>query len=931
MNLEVKDGNPSLTRYFDQSVATNIHITGCKIRGGSSVEEINMSDHQTAATDLLTSKVDATAKDNNKRDISSCDKKKRKSKSKGQGFYLGATSEGKIQEKAAPGELVEGSSQEETEDFSRSKSKRSSEVSSSGNKLDEHFAQEDPRKKSLGTTIATDPTAPLSPTESTSSLQKSGAMGFSSRLLDIAASPPPPGSSSPGWRIRESYKKSEIAITSTPIKSTGQRKRILRNSDTSPQLPNALQMAAAFSPMSPRKLRVVKKLEKTECRLRRRSNSADREVLGEEVRKSIEQEIEEELKNSKPHAAQRPKSARRKKPPAVETIEPAKRKSESDKRAPHNRSGVAHHKSERADDLLLDRNSQTMVDRVPSTVSWHSRKQNDPSTDDDGISVSSFHSTLTPSVQSKELQHDDSSQESSTEDIEISLDEKISSFLSPDSLPKKTRLQPRARPSDSSPAVPRRFQSGDAMLDIDDDEANSPLQVPKIVPSKFVAATAAPSDEESDEEEYDAELQDSLPHKQLKDLSPMKPVKMQSAGTLQTSRSEEDPSNLKDLSPTKPVKKQSAGTLQTRRNEEDPSNLQANQDTEDQHQETAPPAAPAMSPSSSKRTERTRGSNDSAALSKRKVSKEKEDEKKARSAAASEILKHKISQMNELRLKTSSAHSGSVSVTSTPSVQDVNFEKGEGPRRMKSAEGPAIKESKRRIRKEKSEGQVGLDKKLKRNGSRKDILKKEGSKRSVTSQSGEEEKSIAKERGRKKSTHGVSSDPLIDDTKKKTREKTEGSLLLSSSHSKSSRSSRSKSVGRRASSEHKKDRKARSRSQSPNGKGKRQPKSLVQPEKLAPWQIMQHRVVPVASLYNVKLDDDDDEEDPNLPPAFRNKTKKVKKVDKQNKAQAQGQTDLSLEREKRRSLVIEALGKFSKETDNLPPAFRHLGSKSTRI
>ncbi len=77
--------------------------------------------------------------------------------------------------------------------------------------------------------------------------------------------------------------------------------------------------------------------------------------------------------------------------------------------------------------------------------------------------------------------------------------------------------------------------------------------------------------------------------------------------------------------------------------------------------------------------------------------------------------------------------------------------------------------------------------------------------------------------------------------------------------------------------------KVRSRSQSPGRKGKRQPKSLLDPEKLHPWQIRQqlkHRVTPIASVYSRRLDDDDDENDQertvDLPPAFRHLGQKPK-------------------------------------------------------
>lgn len=70
----------------------------------------------------------------------------------------------------------------------------------------------------------------------------------------------------------------------------------------------------------------------------------------------------------------------------------------------------------------------------------------------------------------------------------------------------------------------------------------------------------------------------------------------------------------------------------------------------------------------------------------------------------------------------------------------------------------------------------------------------------------------------------------------------------------------------------------RSRSQSPSRKGKRQPKSLLNPETLDAWQISQqqkHRVTPFPSVYCRRLDDDDDDDDDGLnpalllPPAFR--------------------------------------------------------------
>ena len=78
----------------------------------------------------------------------------------------------------------------------------------------------------------------------------------------------------------------------------------------------------------------------------------------------------------------------------------------------------------------------------------------------------------------------------------------------------------------------------------------------------------------------------------------------------------------------------------------------------------------------------------------------------------------------------------------------------------------------------------------------------------------------------------------------------------------------------------------------------------------------------MVSLYKRSLDDDEkDEEDPTLPPAFRNnnKTKKAKtKMTNRNEI---------MQREKRRGSVLESLDKFnSKKNDasDLPPAFRHL-------
>lgn len=73
----------------------------------------------------------------------------------------------------------------------------------------------------------------------------------------------------------------------------------------------------------------------------------------------------------------------------------------------------------------------------------------------------------------------------------------------------------------------------------------------------------------------------------------------------------------------------------------------------------------------------------------------------------------------------------------------------------------------------------------------------------------------------------------------------------------------------------------RSRSQSPGRKGKRQPKSLMNPEKLHAWQIRQqlkHRVTPIGSIYNRRLDEDDEDQalSMSLPPAFRHLGRKPK-------------------------------------------------------
>lgn len=154
------------------------------------------------------------------------------------------------------------------------------------------------------------------------------------------------------------------------------------------------------------------------------------------------------------------------------------------------------------------------------------------------------------------------------------------------------------------------------------------------------------------------------------------------------------------------------------------------------------------------------------------------------------------------------------------------------------------------------------------------------------------------------------------------------------------RRNKSDSAEGSVSSEHSKDSsskqlQARSNSVGPSTKPKRQPRSLVQPEKLHKWQIREqckHRVAPTMGLYNRRLDDDED-----IPKKSKSKNAKIKAVSAIANPRGTQKVDGSYigrnERKKTqeekgttRSSILDSLSKF--ENGNAPPpAFQMSFSK----
>jgi hypothetical protein len=876
------------------------------------------------------------------------------------------------------------------------KRKKSATTNKSSGSLDDHLEQE---TKTPGTTIATDPTVPLSPSESTTSsakrdrttqLLKTSHLGDKQDVAPIPSPlpPPPPSETPPKSLVSELREDFEVAKSPANTRSS-YRKRALRNSDGCKALQNTLQMTSTTTTpkeKSSRKLRLDAKLGKKESKLRQRSNG--------HLQKEIPKELQDEPKKVK-------KTTRRKLVEHVAEAEEKKKKaslkrtkSDNDKHAPHNRPGVAHHKSPSATIAVI-------VDKIPTMVSCHSKKSKDPSTDD---SIASFNSTLTPSVGSQEANEQAMDDDWEPDVFEDALDgegEEDDTAADPSKVtnrfmeksakealdsPMKApisawQLREEARQSDFSPTVPMRRLS--SVRQIEDDSPS--------VPKRFTPVLRI--EEDGDESISLAESANTEPvtcRWTSKDSSDLPPAFAAVDNYYNSSRgSAESQSSLPSRGESTTHSRSTTTSRSIRSTEQ---SLFSRGSAESQC--SLPFIGESTTHSRSSTHSRSIRSTVSSTIRKY-VS--QDEGSKVKKGTASEVLKNKISQMNELRNSThipaSAVKAFSAGRINSGAADEETMEPhtGESKRKIKKSQSSrsliasrtssrsVSPSTRRRLRKEKDGDEASLGKSAKPK-STKQLAKKSKNEQGRSSQgSGElEPKTLSK---KLKNNLDDAIDRKLSKAKssknlKKAKGELDGSSHSSASRSTSSRSrsksvstksneldgandsrstnsrSRSKSVSsrskspmdRRSSESSSSKRRSKSprdrsssRSKSPKG-GKRQPKSLVQPERLAPWQIKQqlkHRITPVGSLYDRRLDDDDDMEDPSLPSAFRSpKSKKTKKsvgraaaTDNLRGSTKEERKKVKADAEKRRSSSFDATsGRFGDEGDDglPPPAFRHL-------
>jgi hypothetical protein len=193
--------------------------------------------------------------------------------------------------------------------------------------------------------------------------------------------------SSPGWRLREDF-KAELSPGSR--RGTFRRKALNAN-----DLPDALRIASLNAASRPghnqkKTLDSKVKLTKDESVLARHSQDRKKQTKqsklngsGHTTRKELERQREEEAVKQRVLEQQAAK--------------------QQQKFAPHNRLGVAHHGA----GTEVDEPPSCLVDKIPAEVSFHAKGflgEADDDNDDDDQSVSSFASTLAPSVGSVDQQ-----------------------------------------------------------------------------------------------------------------------------------------------------------------------------------------------------------------------------------------------------------------------------------------------------------------------------------------------------------------------------------------------------------------------------------------------------------------------------------------------------------------------------------------------
>eukprot|EP00934_Nitzschia_sp_Nitz4_P002242 Nitzschia sp. Nitz4//scaffold87_size112219//40589//43459//NITZ4_004070-RA/size112219-processed-gene-0.128-mRNA-1//-1//CDS//3329559357//2242//frame0 len=846
--------------------------------------------------------------------------------------------------------------------------------------LEQHLHMENnknsQRLTTASRTIATDPTVPLSPSESYESLL--GSKTFSkisgSSPVDPLPPPPPPpisspsyhresplapsiGRKSPGWKLRESYKN-------TPRKGTS-------TAPAHAKLPAALHVGS-LSPgfgksTSTRKTHTGGKHDKWD--------SGDKGIdTLTTSRHSRSGRSSMRLLSNSGHGT--PLSTRRKRASnnndsiqGLSTTTARRRKSKEvgqDAPAPHELPGVKHHKS--SDSLNLKTNTpKSVVDRIPHIVAWDSRKS-DNGDDDDNASVRSFDSTLTPSVASRD-QKDSEDEYDGPDHKWNDLPPHPIPWASPTNLdPNSSTAPAQASETQHNPLPSPPFQSPRRLV-VSDSSPSIPLRPRSL---RLTDQDAIIEEVTSNSELAEARFEITL-DKSCQMRESLEPPQRQVSRPERDDHKKEKHSHAAEMLISKitqmndelRIKNAQSGCDSSKCSERHlPSHSEEVDESEDEVKELSlvvPAMKPRKSLESIDRNKSKKEKDTEAAGAEKKTKKTPKRDGFKKEGSKRRLMKKEASQKG---LDTERIIDHSIPL---PTVVDMSPEvtaslkkskalntwakdfsasnhsaKASGPKKSKSVRNISSGNTKPKSTKHITPADSGdKDARISDSIKRKSLKNiKSKSTRNITTKDSDDaddmmsvkssnsikpksSRSIASERSKAKSTKSTHSTSKRNSLSKHPTEEDSCSVddaSVSSNHSQSSRATcpdLSSGRGRSKLEKTPKDR-VKSRSQSPGGRKKRQPKSLVQPEKLAPWQIKQqlkHRVTPVVSLYNRRLDDDDDED---VPPAFRN-SKKSKKA---KKTKSVDHKDPKPDVERKRNAVIGALAKFSSVKGDVPPAFK---------
>jgi hypothetical protein len=538
-----------------------------------------------------------------------------------------------------------------------------------------------------------------------------------------------------------------------------------------------------------------------------------------------------------------------------------------------------------------------IVDKIPDIVSWHSKKSKDPSTDD--ASFASFNSSLTPSVTSRQ-DLENLQLPKSFEDLIAEFGDQVDETLTaadPSNISGRfmEHESPAARNSLASEETPPQLPSR-AEVSLSG-YSNSIAQKSKDDESITVPSTKVPS------------VKPRWTPKAAPDLPP--------AFQALASYSQRSP-NVK-------VGKRPRPTPRCRPTEEDDLSTVK--------------SGPSIQSESlhSRSTAPTRSTRSSSV---RKIVPEDETKKVAKAEAADALknrMRSRWEEINELR------HSGHEPAKKVK--ERVASRKEE--RREKVEDNPDMAQPKQTYKEKKQDSASSVP----ANGT-----KEKKSSTCVVTQPKSRSKGESKSRkaespkkGRsKKEKDGLNGSNCSTGSRSVKRAKSTSSLngrskkekdgLNGSNYSTSSRSLKSTKSTSSSNISHGKD-SGKSSSKNSSKKNRRQPKSLVQPERLAAWQIqeqLRHRVTPINQLYNRRLDDDDDDDDGDKEKGKKKKSKKaVSAIQNPRGTQkadggylgAKERRHLKGTRESLKKSILDSVVQFDETESNLTPAFRRLSSK----